>query len=132
LQNEFLLDFELIEGLPHDEALRRKSRCDIFIDQISELGYGINAIEALAMGICTCTGLEAGFAEKYPDHPFVEVNATNLREQLARLCRHRQERRRLRSYGREWVEQMHDSRRVVLRIHKLLGAECIARGGFTN
>jgi len=122
LRNEFPIAFELIEGLPHQEALRRKARCDIFIDQLSELGYGINAIEALAMGICTCTGLEAGFAEKYPDHPFVEVNATNLGEQLTRLCRHPQERRRLRNYGREWVEQMHDARQVVRKIHELLNS----------
>jgi len=123
LAKEFPIDFELIEGLPHHEALRRKARCDIFIDQLSELGYGINAIEALAMGICTCTGLEAGFAEKYPDHPFIEVNAANLREQLFRLCRLPQERQRWRDFGRAWVEKMHDARQVVQRIHELLDNE---------
>jgi len=120
LLSEFPIDFELIEGLPHHEALRRKARCDIFIDQISELGYGINAIEALAMGICTCTGLVAGFAEKYPDHPFVEVSAENLRARLVDLCRHSQQRRQLRQQGRDWVERMHDSRQVVRQIHELL------------
>jgi glycosyltransferase involved in cell wall biosynthesis len=122
LRNEFPIDFDLIEGLPHHEALRRKARCDIFIDQISELGYGINAIEALAMGICTCTGLEAGFAEKYPEHPFIEVNTANLREQLIRLCRQPQERQRRRDYGRAWVEKMHEARQVVKKIHVLLNA----------
>ncbi len=120
LMSEFPLDLELIEGLPYHEALRRKARCDILIDQLGELGYGINAIEALAMGICTCTALAAGFAEKYPDHPFVEVNAGNLRERLVWLCRHPQERERLRQHGRAWVERMHDSRQVVRRIHELL------------
>lgn len=120
LAKELPIDFELIEGLPHHEALRRKARCDIFIDQLGELGYGINALEALAMGICTCTGLAAGFAEKYPAHPFVEVNAANLRERLARLCRDPQERRRLRDYGRGWVEQKHEARQVVRQIHELL------------
>jgi len=122
LAKDFPIDFILIEGLPHHEALRRKAGCDIFIDQLGELGYGINAIEALAMGICTCTGLVAGFAEKYPDHPFVEVNAENLRARLVHLCRHPQQRRQLRQHGRDWVERMHDSRRVVRQIHELLHA----------
>jgi glycosyltransferase involved in cell wall biosynthesis len=123
LMSEFPIDLELIEGLPHHEALRRKARCDIFIDQIGELGYGINAVEALAMGICTCTALVAGFTEKYPDHPFVEVNADNLRERLMWLCRHPEERERRRQHGRAWVERMHDSRQVVRRIHELLDCE---------
>jgi len=120
LTGEFLVELELIEGLPHHEALRRKAHCDIFIDQIGDLGYGINAIEALAMGICTCTALAADFADKYPDHPFVEINAENLRERLLWLCRHPEERQRLQQYGRAWVEKMHDARQVVRRIHELL------------
>jgi hypothetical protein len=123
LKNELPIELELIEGLPHHEALRRKARCDIFIDQIGELGYGINSIEALAMGICTCTSLVAGFAEKYPDHPFVEINADNLRERLIWLCRHPEERQRSRQSGRAWVERMHDSRQAVRRIHELLNGE---------
>jgi glycosyltransferase involved in cell wall biosynthesis len=124
LMNEFPIELELIEGVLHHEALRRKARCDIFIDQIGDLGYGINAIEALAMGICTCTALVAGFAEKYPDHPFVEINADNLRERLIWLCRHPEERQKLRQAGRAWVERMHDSRQVVRRIHELLMVKC--------
>jgi hypothetical protein len=123
LMSEFPVDLELIEGLPHHEALHRKARCDIFIDQIGDLGYGINALEALAMGICTCTALVAGFAEKYPDHPFVEINADNLRERLIGLCRHPEERQKMRQYGRGWVERMHDSRQVVRRIHELLDSK---------
>jgi glycosyltransferase involved in cell wall biosynthesis len=120
LMNEFPIELELIEGLPHSEALRKKARCDIFIDQIGELGYGINAIEALAMGICTCTALVSGFAEKYPNHPFVEVDAVNLRERLAWLCQHQEERQKLAQCGRVWVEKMHDARQVVKQIHRLL------------
>jgi hypothetical protein len=120
LRHEFPITLELIEGLSYQEALRRKARCDIFIDNLGELGYGVNAIEALAMGICTCTSLMPGFAAQYPDHPFVEITTTNLRERLAWLCQHPEERKRLRQRGREWVEKVHDARRVVRRIHELL------------
>jgi glycosyltransferase involved in cell wall biosynthesis len=123
LMNEFPIDLELIEGLPHAQALRQKSRCDIFIDQIGELGYSINALEALTIGICTCTALVSGFAEKYPDHPFVEAHAENLRERLAWLCRHPEERQKLGQRGRAWVEKMHDARQVAKQIHGLLDSE---------
>jgi hypothetical protein len=122
LQNEFPIDLELIENVSYEEALRRKAQCDIFIDQIGELGYGINAIEALALGVCACTALVSSFAEKYPDHPFVEINAENLRERLSELCRYPEKRQRLRQRGREWVERMHEARQVVQRIHQLLNS----------
>jgi len=127
LMREFPIDLELIEGVSHDEAIRRKAKCDIFIDQLGDLGYGINAVEALAMGICTCTALVSGFTKKYPDHPFVEVDADNLRGRLMDLCQHPQKRQGLRQLGRAWVERVHDSRQVVRRIHELLNAECMGQ-----
>ncbi len=120
------IDIVLIENRPHAEALALKDRCDLFIDQIGELGYGINALEALAMGIPTCTGLVPAFKTAYPDHPFVEVQAENLEQALERLIADAEWRRQLARRGREWVERVHDSRRVVQRIHALLEA---ARGG---
>jgi hypothetical protein len=120
LMAEFPIEMELIENLPYNEALHRKAQCDIFIDNIGELGYGVNAIEALAMGICTCTSLMPRFSEKYPDHPFVEIDAANLYDRLAQLCRNSEERQRYRQCGREWVEKVHDAKHVVRRISELL------------
>ncbi|HHS13170.1 MAG TPA: glycosyltransferase family 1 protein [bacterium] len=111
----------LIEKKPYREALRMKSTCQIFIDQLGELGYGMNAVEALAMGIPTCTSLAAGFEKAYPDHPFVRVDHRNLEAVLIRLIHNERERIERGKRSREWVRRTHDSVNVVGRIHKLAG-----------
>lgn len=121
LVEEYGVEMVLIEKLPYQEALRRKADCDIFVDQLGDLGYGINSLEALAMGIPVCSCLAPGFAERYPDHPFVVVDAANLRQELVRLLKDPGLRQRLGAAGREWVNRYHDSRRVVAHIHQLAG-----------
>ena len=111
----------LIEGLPYKEALTLKQSCDIFVDQIGDLGYGINSLEAFAMSIPACSCLADGFAEMYPNHPFVEVNAKTLREQLTRLIQEPSLRRRLGQEGRQWVQRVHNAQQVVTKIHSLAG-----------
>ncbi|MBC7186762.1 MAG: glycosyltransferase [Calditrichaeota bacterium] len=121
LAAEYGVEMVLIENLPYKEAIRRKADCDIFVDQLGDLGYGINSLEALAMGIPVCSCLAPGFAERYPDHPFVVVDATNLREQLVRLITSPGLRQQLGTAGRRWVKEHHDSRQVAARIHQLAG-----------
>lgn len=48
-------DFDLIEGVPNTECLARKGRSSLFIDQV-RWGYGVNALEAMAMGVPVVTG----------------------------------------------------------------------------
>lgn len=110
----------LIEGMSHQDALKAKAECDIFIDQIGDLGYGINSLESLAMGIPTCTCLVEGFARQYSDHPFIEVDAENLFERLRALCLNSELRRKYVERSREWVERVHDGRESVGRIQDLL------------
>ncbi len=120
LQTERDIEIVLIEHLPYREAIARKDTCDIFIDQIGDLGYGINALEALAMGIPTCTGLVPAFKRAYPDHPFVEVERHNLKDALLALIDDAARRRQLAEQGRRWLERHHDSRAIVQRIHRAL------------
>lgn len=123
LANEFPLRLELIEGVPHAEAMRRKTQCDIFIDNLGELGYGVNAIEGLALGICTCTSLMPEFLKRYPDHPFVEITFQNLKEQLRRLCADSALRCAFAERGRSWAERNHGAVRVVQEIHSAVWPE---------
>lgn len=120
LATEFKIQIELIEGLPHAEAIHRKARCDIFIDNLGDLGYGVNAIEALALGVCTCSSLMPHFNESYPDHGLVEITAQNLAEKLRWLCRDPEARARLGQKGRAWAQANHGAEQVVKRIHHLL------------
>ncbi|OQX58944.1 hypothetical protein DRQ00_07290 [candidate division KSB1 bacterium] len=119
IQQKYPIEIILIEKLSYHQALQLKSTCDIFIDQIGDLGYGINSLEALAMGIPTCSSLVRGFADKYPDHPFVEINADNLESQIIYLIENENYRRRMGEIGREWLRKYHDAVKVVQHIHRL-------------
>lgn len=109
----------LIERMSYQRALEVKQSCDIFVDQIGDLGYGINSLEALAMGIPVCSCLAAGFVDLYPDHPFFDVQAENLRAELVRLVEQPTLRRQKGEEGRQWVKASHDAVRVVQKIHQL-------------
>jgi hypothetical protein len=117
------IELVLIENLPYSEALGLKSECDIFIDQIGDLGYGINSLESLAMGIATCSCLAAGFAELYPDHPFIEIDEENMKVHLIKLIENRDLRLQKGAEGRPWVSNYHDSLKVIKRIHQLAGID---------
>ena len=119
LEQNYAVKLSLIENLPYQEALKRKAECHIFIDQIGDLGYGINSLESLAMGIPTCSCLAAGFDEQYPDHPFIVIDGQNLKYRLISLIEDKELRIKQGEEGREWVKKFHDPIKVVERIHEL-------------
>ncbi len=121
LKDDFNVHIELIEGMSYEEALARKRTCDIFVDQIGDLGYGINSLEAMAMGMPACSCLAPGFAEMYPDHAFVDINAENLAEQLIPLIKDGELRRTIGTRGQQWVRENHDAEKVVKKIHRIAG-----------
>lgn len=121
LEEEYKVEIVLIENMPFDKAIQTKHSCDIFVDQIGDLGYGINSLESLAMGIATCSCLAPGFEKMYPDHPFVVVDEKNLKNQLVRLIQDVGFRQKNGDGGRKWVMEKHDSKQSVKRIHNLAG-----------
>lgn len=123
LEAEMNVEIVLIEGMSYDQAIAAKAACDIFVDQIGDLGYGINSLEALAMGIPACSCLAPGFAEMYPDHPFVIINAANLKTKLMDLITDAGRRREIGERGRQWLLRHHDADAVVTKIHSLAGID---------
>lgn len=121
LQNEYNVKMVLVEKMPYAQAKEIKSTCDIFVDQIGNLGYGINSLEALAMSIPCCSCLASGFSKKYPDHPFIDVNENNLKDVLIKLVSDADLRVHLGAKGAEWVKTVHSAEKVVLKIHQLAG-----------
>jgi len=121
LESEMNVEIILIEGMSYDQAIAAKASCDIFVDQIGDLGYGINSLEALAMRIPACSCLAPGFAEMYPDHPFVTIDAANLKSQLTNLITDAGRRREIGERGRQWLLRNHDAVSVVQKIHDLAG-----------
>lgn len=111
LENEGRITFRLIENLSHEEAMQIKRHSDIFIDQINDRGgwgYGMNSLESLAMGVCTATEMNKYYCEFLPDHPFINVNRTNLYERMLSLTFDRALRNKKGLEGIEWVKKHHD------------------------
>jgi hypothetical protein len=108
LQEHYAVEIILIENLPYPEALALKSSCDIFVDTIGELGYGINSLEALAMGIPTAVQLLPDFESLLGEHPFINVSADTLDGRLRPLIESHEERQRVALRGRSWLKKTHD------------------------
>ena len=119
LEKRYPVELVLIEDLPHDKAIELLFSCDIAIDQLGELGYGISSLESLSMGIPTCSCLLPDYESYIPDHPFINVNEGNLREKLVELIQDESYRRQKGLEGRRWVESHHDYRKVAEKIHLL-------------
>lgn len=105
------VEFVLIENVPTEKALEMKQTCDILIDQIGNRGgwgYGMNSVEALAMGVVCVTELIPKYVEFIPDHPFVNVNEETLYLTLKKLVKDKQLIQQYKHIGREWVIKHHD------------------------
>lgn len=121
LSESHSVEMTLIENLPYSRALELKGTCDIGIDQLGELGYGISALEWLAMGIPVASCIAPEMEKSGIIHPIVKINEQNIEEQLEKLIVDANYRHKLGLAGRKWVEENHDAKKIVQQIHKLAG-----------
>ena len=127
LDAEGLIHFDLIENLPHKDAIKRKQAADIFIDQIGDRGgwgYGMNSVESLSMGICTLTEMNQKYCDFLPDHPFVNINEKTIETVLRQLI---YDKSKIFNYGRkgkEWVAKYHhfsEVKKTLYNYYKKIG-----------
>jgi len=114
------LELDLVEGVTHEEAIARKRRANLLVDQVGDhgaTGYGMNSLEALAMGIPCLTSMEPALAAFLEDHPFVLARPDALADQLVELARDPAALARRSREGRAWVERVHGADAIVERIY---------------
>ncbi len=121
LSKRLPVELVLIENLPHRQALELKATCHIGVDQLGELGYGISALEWLAMGIPVASSIAGGMKSAGIEHPLLEVSQDDIEQKLEVLVVDRELRLRLGARGREWIKEYHHPQRVVGTIHRLAG-----------
>lgn len=110
LEKTHPVKLDLVEGLSHDEALARKARWDLAIDQIADVGgwgYGMNSLETLSMGIPTCTRMNAECEKFFKSHPFINVDEATLKPKLIELVENIAYRRAKAAQSRDWVVRRH-------------------------
>lgn len=119
LEDEGKIKFIFIEDQPHFEVLDAKSQSDIYIDQITDIGwgYGMNSVEALSMGAVCFTKMNEEYINFIPDHPFVNVSADNLKSELNKLVAEREILKEKMIESRKWVVKYHDVSNVVDKLY---------------
>lgn len=102
--------FILIENRPHAEVMARKAEADIYVDQVADVapGYGMNSIEAMALGLACCTRMNADYEAFMPDHPFVSVSPENILGKLTELVEDPRLVQERGQAARRWAETHHD------------------------
>lgn len=121
LERDYPVRLDFVEGLDHDDCVRRKRQWDIAVDQIADAGgwcYGMNSLETLALGIPTCTRMNPHCLAFFSDHPFVNVTPETLKAQLIKLIEDVSYRRRMGTEGRHWLERTHSLDAVMDHLYR--------------
>jgi glycosyltransferase involved in cell wall biosynthesis len=116
-------DYLIIEGLPWNQALREKARCDIWYDQLT-FGYGNNGIEAGSMGIPVVGGFsDQSNREKYISlvglPPIVEATPDTLTSVLRQLVEDEEYRKAESDRILGTVQRVHGQAAVVERLEAI-------------
>jgi glycosyltransferase involved in cell wall biosynthesis len=101
--------FILIENQPHAKAMELKVQADIYIDQVMDIapGYGMNSIEAMALGLACVNRMNAAYEAFMPGHPFINVTPETLLAKLTELVEHPEHIRDRGHEGRRYAEEHH-------------------------
>ncbi len=123
LARKLPVELVLIENMPHSRAMALKATCHLAIDQIADgdMGYGVNSLETLSMGIPTVTNLSEAYREFVPDHPFALADSDSLGKVLRELVLDPDLRARHAEAGPAWIEKRHHWLSVARRLHELYG-----------
>jgi glycosyltransferase involved in cell wall biosynthesis len=111
----------IIEGVSNAECLRLKATADIYFDQTA-YGYGVNGIEAMALGIPVVAGAQpdtlAEMERRFPI-PFYTSTEDTLYYDLLDLVSSQVRRDYWGSMGLEHVRRFHDERVVVKQLEAI-------------
>jgi len=116
-------DIDYLTGtyLSHEQTLAEKARCDILYDQMT-YGYGLNGIEAGAMGLAVVGGFEdPAVRERFlgltgGDSPLVESTPDTLEDVLRGLVTDKKRMKEEQRKAHAFVKRFHDYPVVVKKL----------------
>ena len=107
-------DFQLIEGMDHQETMKLIAAADIVIDQLRIGSYGFLSSEAMALGKPVICYIREDLKTKYPaDLPIVYANPDNITTVLRDLMNHPNRWKDLGLRGRTYVQNHHETQKVI-------------------
>src|SRR3954469_695999 len=118
---QLLVDLDIVEGLPHEEARKRYAGADIVVDQLNAGWHGVFALEAMALGKPVVAYLKPDVVEKAERAfgtkvPIVSATKEPLVDAPRPLVESPARRREVGAGSRAYVERVHDIDRVADRL----------------
>jgi glycosyltransferase involved in cell wall biosynthesis len=102
-------EFQLLEGVPHDEARRAIQAADVVIDNLITGDYELVSIEAMASSRVAVANLQAPSLAAFPGAPVFNLDPDTEEARLRTLIEDVSLRRDLASRGRAHVARVHDA-----------------------
>lgn len=117
LQERHPIDFRIVKGVPHAEALKLYRQADLVIDQLLAGWYGGLAVEVMAMGKPVACYMRGSDFDVLPDGmrsdlPLVRISPETLDADLEAAIARRDEWRAWGQASREFALQWHDPRKI--------------------
>ena len=107
-------EFELVEGLPREAALRRYQCADVLVDQLLIGWYGLTAVEAMLLGKAVCVFIREDDLVHIPEpmredlkSAVINVTRDTLAESLYQLAEDRSLLLNRAETGRAYARQWH-------------------------
>jgi glycosyltransferase involved in cell wall biosynthesis len=119
LRNEgYKINLILCENVPHHQMYEYYNNSDIIVEQLLIGCYSMTAVEGMASGKPVITYIEK-IKPHLPDFcPLVNSNLKNFQETIISLIEDESLRKQLGLKGREYVERIHDSKRIAKILNK--------------
>jgi len=124
LRSRFDIDWRLVEGLPHAEAMRQYRHADLAIDQLKVGWYGAFAVEMMALGKpVVCYIRDADLRHLPPamaeELPVIRATPDSLLDVLSDLMHAPQRLVELGQRSRAFVQRWHDPLKIARRLLQL-------------
>ncbi len=112
--------FELIQNMPHEQALAIYQEADIIVDQLNVGSFGIFSLESLALGKMVICYIREDLYDKYPPKlPIISANPDNIYDVLKDMINKPDLRHQVGQDSRRYVEKYHDSKIVAKQLLNL-------------
>lgn len=119
LQSRFNVEVDIIEGVPNQECLHRKSLGHITYDQMGTPNFGLNSVESMSMGHVCLSSVNPHVLSYLPDAPVVRVTSETLEPLLVKLLSDNELINRIGDLSYDFVRRHYDEERSAVRVSHL-------------
>lgn len=125
LRAKYDFELEVVEGVPHAEALKALKRAHLVVDEVGDPSVtgvkgrlNVLALEAMMLGRPVITNLEPELLIYYPDCPVMNVasKGTMLKERLIEALEGQATLPRTGAVGHDYVRKNHDPEAVASKV----------------